>query len=262
MSPFERGSAVRALGEGRFAIDLPDGWQQGRGAFGGLVLGVLARAVEACERDPARRTRTLTGDIVGPVQPGPAEILVTTLRNGHNQTNFRADLVQGGEVLAHASVISSKPRPSDVATRPVPPARPRWEDAPVIAPMEGGPRFARFYEFRNVGPVPFTAGQEALAGGFVRENERPTKIDVPGVIGLLDAWWPAMFTLSDRPRAGATVCFTAEILCDPATLDPDTRFFVTCRAVADHEGFFVELRELWAGDRLVGLNQQTFALLR
>ena len=29
-----------------------------------------------------------------------------------------------------------------------------------------------------------------------------------------------------------------------------------------HDGFFVELRELWHGDHVVALNQQTFAILR
>jgi hypothetical protein len=29
-----------------------------------------------------------------------------------------------------------------------------------------------------------------------------------------------------------------------------------------HDGFFVELRELWQGERVVALNQQTFAILR
>lgn len=33
-----------------------------------------------------------------------------------------------------------------------------------------------------------------------------------------------------------------------------------CCAV--HEGFCVELRELWSGDRLLTLNQQTFAVLK
>src|SRR3954470_3250315 len=34
------------LDEGRFGFDVADGWQQGRGAFGGLVLAAMARALE------------------------------------------------------------------------------------------------------------------------------------------------------------------------------------------------------------------------
>jgi hypothetical protein len=74
-SAFEQGSAVTPLGDGRFAADIPDGWQQGRGAFGGLVLAALLRAMEAAEDDRARVTRSLSGELCGPVLPGPVEIV-------------------------------------------------------------------------------------------------------------------------------------------------------------------------------------------
>lgn len=261
MSPFERATTLRPLGDGRFSVDVPDGWQQGRGAFGGLVLGTLLRAIEACEPDPLRRTRALVGDLVGPVQPGESEIVVTVLRRGSNQTNLRADLLQGGEVVAHANVVSSKPRPDDLAIAVTPPARPDFRDVAALPDFDVGPRFARFYEYRNTGPIPFSAGAEAFASGFVREKDVPSRVDAPALVALLDVWWPAMFSLANRPRAGATVSFTAEILCDPSTIDPSTPLFVTCRAVAGHQGFIVEFRELWDGDRLVAMNQQTFAVL-
>ena len=38
-SDLAQASAVEALGAGRFHGVVPDGWQQGRGAFGGLALG-------------------------------------------------------------------------------------------------------------------------------------------------------------------------------------------------------------------------------
>ncbi|MBL8944920.1 MAG: thioesterase family protein, partial [Myxococcales bacterium] len=36
----------RDLGSGAFALDVPAGWGQARGTFGGLVLGALLRAIE------------------------------------------------------------------------------------------------------------------------------------------------------------------------------------------------------------------------
>ncbi len=38
-------SAVEPIRDGHFRATIPDGWQQGRGAFGGLVLGTLLRAI-------------------------------------------------------------------------------------------------------------------------------------------------------------------------------------------------------------------------
>ena len=59
--PFEAASAIRPTGPGTFEGTVPDGWQQGRGAFGGLVYGMLARAMEQVVNEPARRLRTFTG---------------------------------------------------------------------------------------------------------------------------------------------------------------------------------------------------------
>ena len=43
--PFEEASVIRPVGPGVFEATVPDGWQQGRGAFGGRVYGMLARYV-------------------------------------------------------------------------------------------------------------------------------------------------------------------------------------------------------------------------
>ena len=45
------------------------------------------------------------------------------------------------------------------------------------------------------------------------------------------------------------------------TLDPAMPLYYRGRAVAEFGGYFVEMRELWNGDTVVALNQQTFALL-
>ena len=39
-------------GESTFTWAIPDGWQQGKGAFGGLVAGAAVRAAEAVMRHP------------------------------------------------------------------------------------------------------------------------------------------------------------------------------------------------------------------
>ena len=55
--------------------------------------------------------------------------------------------------------------------------------------------------------------------------------------------------------------FLAEFLCDPAQLDPAAPLFYRARSVAEAGGYFVDMRELWNGDELVALNQQSFAML-
>lgn len=164
-------------------------------------------------------------------------------------------------LLSAARSAASTPR------APSPPALPPFGDLPVLpiqAPM--GPVFAAHYEYRATSFLPFTGGDVPAALGTIRERTAPLAVDGPGLIGLLDAYWPAIYATETQPRAMATVSFAAQILVDPASLDPATRLVYRARTEAMEEGFSVEFRELWsvAGGtpRLVAMNQQTFALLR
>ena len=123
-----------------------------------------------------------------------------------------------------------------------------------------GPAFAQHYEYRAAGEL-FARRSEPLIDGFVRERVTLPKLDAPALIGRLDAWWPTLYAIS-APRPIATISFVGEILVDPATLDPAEPFRYRARMAALHDGFFVEMRELWSGARVVALNQQTFAVLK
>lgn len=256
-----RASHLEVLAPGRFAWEVPDGWQQGRGAFGGLVLAALLRAMEAVEPDRSRRTRSLTGDLCGPVQPGPAELVVDVLRRGNNLSNLDVRMYQNGEVQARASAVLSAAK-ADARM----PAAHRRPDAPafdalaemVLRPPEA-PVFTPHFEYRSAAASPFEPGPGGSLG-WLRLRRAPPRIDAPALLALLDAWWPAIF--DGRPRPMATVNFTAEILVAPEELDPSVPLLYRGRVAGLHEGFCVEFRELWHGDRPVALNQQTFAILR
>ena len=261
---FSVATAVTDAGPGLFRADIPDGWQQGRGAFGGLVLGALARAVERSEEDPARTLRVLTGEVLGPSQPGVADVEVEALRRGTGMSTWEAWLRQGDEVQARATVILGRTRVTDAdALEIVPPEMPPWagvEVVPIGPPM--GPRFGEKYEYRSTGPSPFAAGERSGAEGWVRLR-RPVALGAPEVVGLMDAYWPARFARDGGPRPMATVAFTFELFTDPAALDPSEPIFYRAVGVAGRGGYEVEFRELWTARRaLVALNQQTFAIIK
>ena len=89
----------------------------------------------------------------------------------------------------------------------------------------------------------------------------PSRRDAASVIALLDAWWPTFWSIISSPRPVATTSFLAELLVDPARIDPSERLFHDARMVGLAEGFFVETRALWSDDTCVAMNQQTFAIL-
>ncbi|MFO0612740.1 MAG: thioesterase family protein [Polyangiaceae bacterium] len=260
---FAHGTRVERAGS-NFETKIPDGWQQGRGAFGGLVLGTLTRAMEMHLGDPGRALRSLSGDLCGPALVGAGTIEVTTLRTGSKLSNLDARLTQAEGIVARASAVFSAARKVD----PVPAVAAAnrvsfgdWREippAPVGPPM--APVFAQHYEYRAKQP-PFTGGSDPFVDGFVRLLDVPTRLGAPEVIGLLDAWWPAIFSVLSSPRKIATASFAAELMRDPASIDPAEPLYYRGRVIAENEGFFVELRELHARDGVVALNQQTFVMI-
>jgi hypothetical protein len=265
-SGFQVASALEVIEPGLFRVNIPDGWQQGRGAHGGLVLGTLLRAMIASEPDAARVARTLIGDLAGPVLPGPSVVRTRVHRRGANQTNLVATLEQEGAVLASASSVMSAPRKVSTQTvLPPPPAglEAPWstvEVAPVGPPM--GPVFAQHFEYRSTGPLPFSGAPDPVTAGWIRDRQRASALDRPAIVALLDAWWPTLYSVATDVNPMATVSFTAEFFADPATLPPDEPLFHAARMRTLVDGFFLEERELWAGGTLVAMNQQTFAVLR
>lgn len=260
LSAFESATAVTRTGDDTFVAHVPPGWEQGRGAFGGVSLGVMLRAMLACEEDASRRLRTLSGELAGPVVAGPAEIRVTRLRRGKNQTNLRADLLQDGVIQGTASIVLSPPRPRAVVV-PWPSSNPpAWSTVTAIDAAFSPVPFARHFEYRVTGPIPGSGG-EPRAAGWVRLREPVTRFDGPALIAHLDAFWSAIISSETKPRAFATVTFLAEVLADPATLSTTEPFHHDARVLASEDGFVVEERALSQGGRLVALNHQTFAML-
>ena len=261
-SLLEDATTLRGDGDRTFIV-VPDLWQQGRGAFGGIAIAALARVLQRSEAHSGRTLRTFTADLCGPVMPGEAELRVEVLRRGKNLSNVEARLLQSGEVVARASGSLSTARAVDVPRRQPPaPELPDWRSVPVVpVGPPFAPVFAQHFEYRLTGPMPFSGGKDAIAEGWIRERVPPSRYDVPLLIGMLDAWWPSLFSVLSRPIRVATTTFTAEVLCDPSTLPGEEPLLYRAHVPAVHDGFMLEFRELWSGGTLLAANQQTMVLI-
>jgi hypothetical protein len=259
MNFFERAVHLEPIDDG-FAGVVPEGWATGRGAFGGLVLGYLARAIDLGEARPERRMRVFTGDVLTAVLPGPIVVRTRTLRRGKYQSNVQATLEQDGQIMATGSAVLSGARPATMET--FAPAPPDLGELPVLPFAPPAAHFAELYEYRSRCHRPFAeVGEPYIEGYLAEKGERATPLDAPAILALLDSWWPVVLQTFERMRPIATVAFTAELFADPASLPRDARFALRARAVAARDGFILELRELWCDGELVAANQQSFALL-
>lgn len=264
----------RRTAAGAFEGDVPDGWQQGRGAFGGLVLGLVVRAVlaeeDTAEAQPvdasARRSlRSLTAEIMGPVQPGPVHIAVEGLRRGSGVSTVRAQLLQDGGVLAHAVMVLGKARAKDASWQEtVMPVPPPWQDlTSLLDDQPFAPRFARHFIFRNTGPLPYSGGREARTAGWIAPRTPARCRDAGLMTALIDAWWPACFSILSAPRPVATLTFMLELFGELADAGPGAPLYFCGRSPVACEGYSSEERQLFTADgRLLALNHQVMTLIK
>lgn len=272
-TPFEHALTLTPDSEdvSRLIWEVPDLWQQGRGAWGGLVIGALVKAVEmqeAADASPRRRVRTVSSQIFAPVPVGTSTVTVECLRRGSGMTTWQARVTDpSGEAMAQAVVIAARPRATDLADAergwglaPVPHLG-SWRDVPVVSidpPL--GPVFSQHLEYRPRLGIPLT-GEPARAEGWIR---------IPGLeawsahllLGIVDAWWPATYTALTSPRPMATVAFGAHLLMDPSDLSPEEPLLHEALVTGAEDGFTSELRRLWTEQgRLVVENHQSIVVV-
>ena len=254
----------RRTADRAFAWDVPDGWQQGKGAFGGLVAGAMIAAGEAWLGDEACPLRALTLEIMAPVVVGEAAIEVVPLRAGRSVTVARAELRMGGEALAHAVLTFGRDRGEPPWQAIDPPAMPPFDSvAPVMVSAPPAPIFTRHIEYRTVSGVPFSGNVQREVTGWVRPRSPGIARGAGYLAACVDAYWPAALIGERAFRPAATLTFTLLVVGDLAGVPADAPLAYRARAIAGGDGYVPELRELWTPDgRLLAVNPQTFALSR
>ena len=258
-------TAAEPVGNGRFRMRVPAGWYQGRGAYGGLVFGAITRALMATEEDPGRFLRYLTAVLAAPVEKGEAMIETRTVRRGSGVTVFEATVIQNGQAAATATAIFGKTRSDDRRwTSLAAPETVSWKDVdifPLGAPM--APEFTQYFEFRNMGPLPFSLAKDPSAAGFLRPHRIPSAIGAPEIVAYADAWWPSTLAIDAAPRPTATIAYTIQLFEPKSPIPPDLPLRYRAKAVAAQDGYVLEVRELWTlTGELVAINEQTFVIIR
>ncbi len=253
-------TAVARVREGAFALDVPAGWEQGRGAFGGVVVGAMARAAIASEPDAQRTLRAVSAEILSPVVAGPADVSVEVLKRGSGVSALDVRIRQDGEVRARGTFTLARTRVTDrdLAPRDPPTMRP-FESvtrAPIAPPL--GPAFAQHLDLRPTGALPFSGAPEPGAEGWVHAVTA-SSWGPPEWLALVDAYWPTILAIEPAPRPAVTLTFSAQLIADA----PRGPLYYRARALGGRDGFVGELRELFAPDgTLVVVNPQVIAIVK
>lgn len=253
------------VGDVDFDWQVPDGWQQDRGAWGGLVVAAIVRA--AGLRDPDREVRTVSAQIPAPVPTGISRVKVRPVKEGSALSVWSVEVSDPdqGTIWARGTVLTGRPRvpelPMDDWGTATMPSAPPWADVPIL-PVQPpiGPVFTQHVEYRLIEGMPFTS-TAARALGYVNMRE-PSLRDAAMLLGLVDAWWPSCYSALASPRPAVTVSFEAHLLVDPALVTDEPLLF-SSEVLAARDGYTTERRSLWAPDgRLVVENLQSIVVIR
>lgn len=251
---------------GHYTIDVPAGWRQGRGQYGGLTIATLMRAIDHAIGDPTRTARSVTAELPGPVMTGAAEITTEILRTGSAVSTARASLAQGGEIKAHAVAVLTSPRRGSgplAWQEPVAPEAAPWSQLEPLDMTDDAswPEFVTNFEYRVIEGLP-GSGSAARTLGWIRPRLHGGLRDSAHIAAVMDAWWPAALCKMPAPRPMATIVYSLDIVAGIDGLNPEAPLLYRGTAPVLADGYCLETRELWGEDgRLVAINHQTFVII-
>jgi hypothetical protein len=266
---FSAAVALEQTGPTSFRWTVPSGWEQGRGAWGGLVAVGVVRAVAACEPAARRSLRSLSLHLAGPLRSGAADVQVEALRQGTGMSTWSAVVRdERAAVCAHAVAISGSQRADDLEDveaswgTAAAPALPPWRDVPALP--TGTPLFPVFTQHVEMRAVEGIPGAQApgRTTGNVRFTDQGTW-DEAQLYAIVDAWYPTALVVLPAIRPIATVAYAAHLLIDPSSIPGGQPLVHESFMVKAAEGYTTEVRRLWTVDgRLAIDNHQSIVVIR
>lgn len=242
-------------------VTLPATWNQGRAVFGGLIAGLLYEGMRL-EVEAERLVRSFNVSFVGPVAADvPLRVEARVLRQGKAVTQVQAHGWQGDEVMAVALASFGAARESKLRVPPVPAPEVKapedCEETPFLPDLT--PPFAQHFATRwAIGDYPFTGVDHRAMGGWMRFREPQSAITEAHLLGLIDAWPPAVLPLLTERAPTSTLTWTLDFVHPLPVIQADD--WLLYRAVIDHvrDGYNQAHAHVWTRDGdLIALSRQT-----
>jgi len=264
---FDRETAVRPLGDGRYESRLDRAWWVHRGPNGGYLAAIVLRALTEAVGDADRAPRSLTVHYAAPPSEGALEIATTIERAGRSLTSCSARLTQDGKLIGMALAAFSQARPGPEFADLQPAAAPPPEQSKVVeVPTDDPfmPDIARRWENRIVrGGFPLEATGEAVITRWIRLPEGRV-VDGLVAAAITDAVIPAVFGRVEEqiivPTVDLTIHFRSSL--PLADAEPDDYVLADFRTNVVAEGFLEEDGQIWSRDGvLLAQSRQLAAIL-
>ena len=259
---FDEGIGLTPADDGVFTGSMHKRWWIDRGPNGGFLASVLLNAMTQAVADAERQPCSLTVQYVARPAEGAVEVVPQIERVGRSMTAITARMYQEGALLAIGQATFSKERSGLGFSDDPMPSTPAPEDIPELpVPPETFPPFSRQFDYRwALGDLPYTSGESALTGGWIRPKG-PRPIDAVLLATYADAWPPAVFSRLDRPHPVPTIDLTVHFRSwhPPPGRDSDWCFVRFSSATAAG-GFIEEDGTIWGRDGTLLAHSRQLAL--
>ena len=239
-------------------------WYIDRALHGGHVISAVVRAFERAVADPARALRSITVHYVQPARVGPYTVEVVIDRTGRSLSNARAQIIQGGSVIASAMAALGGEWASIEWNRTAMPVVAAPEDCPLLWTEGATAALHHNYTYRRaIGDAVRSGGMHPESGGWIRLTD-PRPVDAALAAGLADTWPPTPFMMVSTPIMFPTIDLTVQLLAPlPLAGDDGTEPCLVWHKIdTSVGGYVIQDTEVWTRNgRLIARGRQQALLI-
>jgi acyl-CoA thioesterase len=253
--------------EGGYHAVIPEGWRQGRTAYGGLTAGLAYRAAQnSFENLPPLRSAAI--NFIGPVS-GDVLFTASALRRGRNVTTIKVvGTLCGGEkdgaIIADIVFVFGINRESelkvDVRAAPCPAPKDCAPFTPEAAHRFVPGFFHRFETQLIDGARPMAGASEGYIRAWSRHADPASREGMGALLTLSDVLPPAAMPLFTKMGAVSSVNFLLNFVVD----DPSTKdgwWQVDSRLTAARGGYSSQVMHIYnASGELIAQGLQSVAI--
>jgi len=241
---------------------IPEGWRQGRTAYGGLTAGLSFIAAQKQFLDlPPFRSATI--NFIGPVTGDPV-FTSQLLRQGRNVTSIETEGRIEDKVISNATFIFGGLRESSISVECLAPKTPPPEDCEPFTPPSAKdfvPAFFNRFDTRLIkGARPMSGADEGYIRTWSRHADPASRQGMASLLTLGDVLPPSASPLFKQKGPISSVNWIFTVLTD----DPQTEegwWHVETKLTAASGGYSSQVMRIWNTEgQLVAEGMQCVAI--
>lgn len=207
--------------QGKEAL-IPEGWSQGRAAYGGLIGAMAVTAMSKMVGEGCPPIRSFMGSFVAPVAPGECEISPRLIRSGKNVTQMAADVVAGDQICFQSMALFGANRETK-SVEPSFPFNPEPRDS--MLPLQPNPMMPSFLSNFDChwtgGGIPLSGAKDRRLGLWVRHGSDMNAYPMEKIISICDFPPPIMMSHYTTPVRVSSLSWSLEFLLSPEEVNTE-----------------------------------------